>query len=232
MEDMQKYSVGHVAIIPDGNRRWARARGKMPWMGHKEGIKAYENILAKALELNVFCISFWGMSVDNIEKRPAPEVKFLLETFSSSLMRAFENPSLKEYDVRVSIIGEWRERFPKKLVTLGETILEETKSRSRHIVNLLLCYDGKADMMQAFRHARLAKKEFSSPKEFLWTRDLPPVDLVIRTGGDPHLSAGFMMWDTADAQLFFSDKMWPDFTPNDFEIAIRTFSKRERRHGA
>lgn len=86
--------------------------------------------------------------------------------------------------------------------------------------------------MDAFRRALASGKQFTSPKEFLLTSKLPPVDLVIRTGGDPHLSAGFMMWDTADAQLFFSDKLWPDFEPSDFEAAIKEFQKRERRFGA
>ncbi len=229
---MQNYSVGHVAIIPDGNRRWARARGKSPWLGHKAGIKTYENILKKALDLNVFCISFWGMSVDNIDKRPKEEVRFLLSSFARTLMRALEDKALKKHDVRVSILGEWRERFPKRLARLGEELIEKTKERKRHIVNLLLCYDGKTEMNHAFALAQTSGAGMQSPKDFLWTRDLPPVDLVIRTGGDPHLSAGFMMWDVADAQLHFSEKLWPDFTPEDFERAIEDFAVRERRFGA
>ncbi|MDP1688898.1 MAG: polyprenyl diphosphate synthase [bacterium] len=229
---MQKYSIGHVAIIPDGNRRWARAKGKSSWMGHAEGAKNFEKILNKALELNVYCLSFWGMSTDNIEKRESREVQFLLKIFSKTLLRALQNKDLKENDVRISILGEWRNRFPKKLVDLGEKIIDETKDRKKHIVNLLLCYDGKTEMTQAFQKAIVSKKDFISPKDYLWTRDLPPVDLVIRTGGEPHLSVGFMMWDVSDAQLYFSEKLWPDFTPDDFESAILDFKKRERRLGA
>lgn len=264
---MKEYSVGHIAIIPDGNRRWARTKNKSPWMGHAEGAKNFEKILNKALELNVYCLSFWGMSVDNIEKRASREVQFLLKIFSNTLLRALQNKDLEKNDVRISIIGEWRKRFPKKLVDLGEKIIDDTKNRKKHIVNLLLCYDGKTEMMQAFRSAIASKKDFTplqpenvfsqtlnknnrshinkiiqpsagvvtgfiSPKDYLWTRDLPPVDLVIRTGGEPHLSAGFMMWDVSDAQLYFSDKLWPDFTPDDFESAILDYKKRERRLGA
>lgn len=229
---MHEYSVGHIAIIPDGNRRWAKLKGKMPWMGHAEGAKTFEKILKSAYEQNVHCLSFWGMSVDNIDKRPPLEVKFLLETFSKVLLKALKSPDLKKYDVRVSILGEWRQRFPKKLVDLGEKIIKETKDRKKHIINLLLCYDGKSEMLRAFKEAVNSKESFTTPKDYLWTRDLPPVDLVIRTGGDPHLSAGFMMWDTADAQLCFSEKLWPDFTASDFEAAIADFKKRERRFGA
>lgn len=229
---MHGYSIGHVAIIPDGNRRWARKHGKAPWLGHKEGIKAYENILKKALELNIFCISFWGMSVDNITKREALEVKFLLGYFAENLMKAIKSKDLEKHDVQISILGEWRSQFPKKLVALGEKAIAETKNRKKHIVNLLLCYDGKSEMQRAFELALKTKSPLTSPKKFLLTKDLPPVDLVIRTGGDPHLSAGFMMWDVADAQLHFSDTLWPDFTPHDFEIAVADFLKRDRRFGA
>ncbi len=229
---MQEHSVRHIAIIPDGNRRWARAQSKFSWLGHAEGIKTYEKIVQKALDLNVYCLSFWGMSVDNIDKRPRQEVKFLLSSFSKSLMRALKDPALEKHDVRVSIVGEWRERFPKKLVEVGERLISQTKERKRHIMNLLLCYDGKSDMRQAFAQAQLAAGTAASPKDFLWTRDLPPVDLVIRTGGDPHFSAGFMMWDTADAQLHFSEKLWPNFTPEDFESAVVDYKKRKRRFGA
>ena len=229
---MQNNSIGHVAIIPDGNRRWAKARGLFPWLGHKEGITSYEKVIDRALELNIFCLSFWGMSVDNIKKRPAVEVEFLLKAFSKALLDALKNPRLKEHDVRISIIGEWRTLFPKDLVATGERLIEETKDRKRHIMNLMLCYDGKTEMTRAFEAALASGKPFTSPKDYLWTHDLPPVDLVIRTGGDPHLSAGFMMWDTADAQLHFTEKLWPDFTPDDFEGAIKDFQNRERRFGA
>jgi undecaprenyl diphosphate synthase len=229
---MQEYAVKHIAIIPDGNRRWAKKHDLSPWLGHREGVKTYEQILKKALELNIYCISFWGMSVDNISKRAAREVKYLMGAFSRALIKALSSKELREHDVRISILGEWRKQFPKSLVHLGEKAIEDTKNRKTHIMNLLLCYDGKSEMMQAFQKARQSKKNSASPKEFLLTRDLPPVDLVIRTGGDPHLSAGFMMWDTADAQLYFSDKLWPDFTPADFEAAVSDFKKRERRFGA
>ncbi len=93
---MPEYSVKHVAIIPDGNRRWARARNLSPWLGHKEGVVAYENILKKALDLNVYCLSFWGMSTDNITKREAREVKFLLGYFSETIMKALGSEDLKK----------------------------------------------------------------------------------------------------------------------------------------
>lgn len=229
---MEEYSVGHVAIIPDGNRRWAEQKSLSPWLGHKAGVEAFEKILTKALALKIYCLSFWGMSLDNIAKRPVREVNYLLRIFSHVLKRALANADLEKHDVKISILGEWREKFPSSLVAAAKKAIEETKNRKTHILNLLLCYDGKAEMMRAFEKARQSKKDFTSPKEYLFTRDLPPVDLVIRTGGEAHLSTGFMMWDTADAQLSFSNKLWPDYTPEDFEAAIRDFVRRERRYGS
>lgn len=228
---MQEHPARHIAIIPDGNRRWAKARGAFPWVGHEEGVKSFQKILQKAHELNIYCMSFWGMSTDNMTKREEREVSVLLRLFDSVIEEALASKELEERDVRISILGLWREKFPKSLVEKFEHAIESTRHRTRHVLNLLLCYDGKTEMMRAFQQARQADA-FSSPKEFLMTKDLPPVDLVIRTGGDPHLSAGFMMWDVADAQLSFSDKLWPDFTPDDFAAAIDDFLHRERRFGA
>ncbi len=228
---MQEYSVRHVAIIPDGNRRWAKAQGKASWAGHEEGVKVFEKILRKAHEMNVHCISFWGMSTDNMTKREAAEVAVLLRLFETAIDQALSNPEFEKNDVRISIIGAWREKFPARLVQKFEKTIEASKNRTKHVLNLMLCYDGKSEMQQAFAKAHEAK-DSEDIKKFLWTRDLPPVDLVIRTAGDPHLSAGFMMWDTADAQLHFSEKLWPDFTPEDFEAALADFHSRERRFGA
>lgn len=227
-----EYAVGHVAIIPDGNRRWAKARGEFPWKGHEAGVEVFEKILKKAQEMNVHCLSFWGMSRDNMTKREEREVNALLRIFESVIKKALESKELEDSDTRISIIGEWRDQFPKSLVQIFEDAIEKTKHRTKHIINLLLCYDGKSEMMKAFKKAQESENANVPIKDLLMTKDLPPVDLVIRTGGDPHLSAGFMMWDVADAQLSFSDKLWPDFTTQDFQGAVEDFLKRERRFGA
>ena len=229
---MSEYSVGHVAIIPDGNRRWAKGKDKQPWQGHQAGFKSFEAILKRALELDIYCISFWGMSTDNRQKRPAREVLFLFRIFERVFKKALGSPTLKKHDVRINVIGQWRKQFPKRLVHFADKLIHDTRGRKKHMLNLLLCYDGKSEMMRALQKAILAKKRDAAPKEYLYTNNLPPVDLVIRTGGDPHLSAGFMMWDVADAQLHFSKKLWPDFTPDDFERAVQDFLRRERRFGA
>ncbi len=227
-----EYTVGHVAIIPDGNRRWARARGEFPWKGHEAGAKIFESILRKAQEMNIYCLSFWGMSRDNMTKREEVEVSALLKIFENVIRRALESKELEESDTRISILGEWREQFPKSLVKIFEEAIEKTKHRTRHVINLLLCYDGKSEMISAFKESHKPEHIHTPIKELLLTKDLPTVDLVIRTGGDPHLSAGFMMWDVADAQLCFSEKLYPDYTPEDFEFAVNDFLKRERRFGA
>jgi undecaprenyl diphosphate synthase len=229
---MRDNNLRHVAIIPDGNRRWAQKRRRNSIFGHNKGHKSFEEVLKRALDLDIYCISFWGMSADNLDKRDAREIKGLLSLFKKVMSKSLGDKNLKKHDVRISILGEWKKRLPKSLVKLFDKVIRETRDRKEHILNLLICYDGKAEMQHAFVKARNSKLRSASPKHFLSTSELPPVDLVIRTGGDPHMSAGFMMWDTADAQLHFSNKLWPDFTPDDFEMAVDDYMKRQRRFGA
>ncbi len=228
---MTNYSVRHIAIIPDGNRRWAKKRNLAQWRGHAAGAKAFRAILRKALAMNVFCISFWGMSLDNLSKREQREVKFLLQLFKREASHALENRELRTHDVRVVVVGEWMSLFPKNVSQAFERVVEKTKHCKRHVLNFLLAYDGKHEMKRAIELILARGKGDFTVKDFLYTKDLPPVDLVIRTGGEPHLSGGFMMWDTADAQLHFFEKLWPDFTPRDFEFAVEEYLARERRFG-
>lgn len=226
----------HVAIIPDGNRRWARARGLDPWEGHIEGAKNTEKIIERARKLGVFCLSVWGSSEDNLTKRPMAEKKALLEVYLKNFKRLLEGEEIHRDRVRISIIGRWREQFPAPLVALLEKCIDATKEYEKHILNFFLAYNGDAEMVSAIGKIAERYSDASSItgeviKENLWTRDLPAVDCMIRTGGEPHLSAGFMMWDVANAQLFFSDKNYPDFGPDDFEKTMEEFEQRGRRLG-
>lgn len=226
----------HVAIIPDGNRRWARARGLDPWEGHIEGAKNTEKIIERARKLGVFCLSIWGSSEDNLTKRPMAEKKALLEVYLKNFKRLLEGEEIHRDRVRISIIGRWREQFPAPLVALLEKCIDATKEYEKHILNFFLAYNGDAEMVSAVGKIAERYSDASSItgeviKENLWTRDLPAVDCMIRTGGEPHLSAGFMMWDIANAQLFFSDKNYPDFGPDDFEKTMEEFEQRGRRLG-
>ncbi|MBI2587824.1 di-trans,poly-cis-decaprenylcistransferase [Candidatus Azambacteria bacterium] len=229
----------HVAIIPDGNRRWAAKRGLQSWRGHEEGARRFEELLDQALELGIRVVSFWGMSRDNIEKREPFEVRRLLSLLREKFRTLGHDPRIHKHEVSVRFLGAWRELFPPSLVSIMEETMTKTNAYGKRILNMLICYDGREEMMRAIDAIRaLPVNPHPKPitaelvKNHLWTRDLPPVDLVIRTGGDPHLSCGFMMWDVADAQLYFSEKLFPDFTAGEFRKAIADYGERTRRFGA
>jgi len=226
----------HIAIIPDGNRRWAKTRGLDPWRGHEAGAENSEILIREARRLGVRELSFWGSSIENLEKRPVAEKRELLRIYSEYFRKLLHDREIMEEGVRVRFIGRWEERFPDDLRRVLMDISEKTGENSRYFLNFFLAYSGDDDMVEAFRKAvRMAlQPETITPKivkSCLSTRDIAPVDLLIRTGGDPHLSAGFLMWETANSQLFFSEKAYPEFGPDCLSEAVADYSERERRLG-
>lgn len=226
----------HVALIPDGNRRWAKARGLDPWDGHEAGAKNTEKIIEKARELGVRVFSFWGSSMENLTKRPFEEKRELLRIYGAYFTRMIENESVHKDRARIRMIGRWREQFPEGLKKILLRCEEETKNYAAYSLNFFLAYSGNDELLAAIRvliASGVSPDEISSErlKSALMTHDLPPVDYLIRTGGEPHLSAGFMMWDIADAQLYFSDKLYPDFDSQAFAESIEEYARRVRRFG-
>lgn len=226
----------HVAIIPDGNRRWAKQRGLSPWEGHFAGAENTEKLLRKALEMGVKCFSLWGSSLDNLKKRPLEESRQLLKVYEEYFTKLLKSDDIHKYKVKINFIGRWEDQFPESLKKVLYDCIEATKNYSENMLNFFLAYSGDDEMESAIRE--IIKKGIPSEsiskeiiKENLMTRNLPEVDFMIRTGGEPHLSAGFMMWDTANVQLYFSEKYYPDFGVSEFEAAIEDFSQRSRRLG-
>lgn len=229
----------HVAVIPDGNRRWAKMRGLPVLEGHRQGSQALAQLFEKIMELKIDCFTFWGASLDNLTKRSLEESNFLDELFTEQFQNLIKNETIHQYQIRVRVLGFWPLFLSNEAQQGIKKAMEATVMYSNGMFNLLIAYDGIEEMLRAIQ--AVVEESRKNPsfiltrqiiKECLLTKDLPPVDLLIRTGGEPHLSAGFMMWDIANAQLFFSEKLWPDFTPNDFEQAVINFRNRERRFGA
>jgi undecaprenyl diphosphate synthase len=229
----------HVAVIPDGNRRWAKKRGLFPWQGHIEGAKTLEKILKKAWELKIPYFTFWGMSADNVLKRPKKEVDVLFSIFKRQFQKLARSKEIQKEGVKINVFGFWKKLFPKDVKEAIKEAIEKTKENKNFVLTFLLAYNGTDEMLEAIK--KIVKKakekdiEISEKTliENLWTGALPAVDLVIRTGceGDPHNSAGFMMWHTAYSQLYFTNTFFPDFSVKEFEFAINNFQKRERRFG-
>lgn len=236
MKKMKENLPQHVAIIPDGNRRWAKEKGMKPWEGHKAGAENLENLIVFSQKRGIKCLSFWGSSVDNLKKRPFQEKRALLDIYMKYFSKLLENKDIHENKVKVNFIGRWREQFPENLKRVLQKVIEKTKNYKNRNLNFMLAYSGIDEMKNAFEKihrkykagTRITEKMI---KENLMTNELPAVDFIVRTGGEPHLSAGFMMWDSADAQLYFSEEKFPDFNEKKFEEALEDYGKRQRRFG-
>jgi len=231
--------LNHIAIIPDGNRRWAERKGVPLYEGHRIGVETTEKIFEKALELKIPYLTFWAASYDNLLRRSREEVKFLIKLITEEFRRLLEDTRVHKNEVKIRILGRFREILPPKTLRIIEKLMEKTEKYEIFSLTFLLAYNGTDEMVEAIKRITKAFKESTIKitgeviKNFLWTKDLPPVDLVIRTGceEDPHNSAGFMMWHTAYSQYYFTKTLYPDFTPEEFERAIKDFIKRERRLG-
>lgn len=235
----QSNTPNHIAIIPDGNRRWARKRGFQPWIGHRAGSKVFEDVLQKALEFGIPYLTFWGASWDNLTKRSRQEVDFLCEVFAERFKAIAKDKRVHENKVRIRVLGPWSEILPKQTQEAISRAIDSTREYGDYHLTFLLAYDGRQEIINCVQNilnaqANDLKVDDDLIKQNLWTAELPAVDLVIRTGcqGDPHNSAGFMMWHTAYSQLYFTETLFPDFDADEFEKAVQNFSQRERRIGA
>ena len=224
----------HVAVIPDGNRRWAKRRGLAGWRGHLEGAKRMEEIARAAVDLDIKYFTLWGGSYDNLTKRSKGEIIVLNRVYKELVQKLLKDKTVHENRVRVRFLGEWPKLLNKGVVEVIRRAERETARYTGYEHSYLIGYNGDREMLDAVnRLLKAGRGRVTAPllKSCLWTADLPPVDLVIRTGGEPHLSNGFMMWDARDAQLYFTDKFWPDFTKEELIRALEDYSHRERRFG-
>lgn len=226
----------HIAFIPDGNRRWAKKRNLPPWKGHKEGAKRLEEILRVALDLNISHFTFWGCSIDNLTKRDKKEINFLLQIFERYFKKLLKEKLISKEMVKINFFGRWEKYFPENLKKTIRELIENTKNYKKRFLTFLMAYDGRDEMLECIRKIvkkRIKKIDSKIILENLETGSLPQVDLVIRTGveGDPHNSAGFLMWQTAYSQFYFTKTLFPDFSEKEFKKAIQDFLKRQRRFG-
>jgi undecaprenyl diphosphate synthase len=226
--------LNHLAIIPDGNRRWAKKRSLRPWLGHEQGTIALEILFRTAVESGIHYVTFWGASLDNILKRSRPEVEFLLKITYKNLIKPENLNFIHSYKMRVTFLGEWKTFIRDEKLKQGfEDLERKTRNYHQNFLTILFAYDGKREMLRALDKAKnntgpLTDKSF---RKFLETGHLPDVDFVIRTGGQPHWSAGFMMWLTANSQFYFTDTLWPDFNKAELKKALRDYGNRERKMG-
>jgi undecaprenyl diphosphate synthase len=225
----------HVAIIPDGNRRWSRKRGLMPWIGHGAAFKNFNEIFDASLDLKIPYLSFWISSQDNLKKRPTTEVNFLLNLFKKKFAGLINDKRVHKNQVRINAIGEWKNYLSEDVKIPIKQAIKATKNYNKFYLNFFIAYSGVDEMCKAMKKIKKQENLKITPetiKENLLTKNLPPVDFLIRTGSKAHMSSGFMMWDIADAELYFSETLYPDFTGDDFRNAIKNYSTRLRHLGA
>ncbi|HKF61738.1 MAG TPA: isoprenyl transferase [Dongiaceae bacterium] len=226
----------HVAIIMDGNGRWAKARGLPRVAGHKRGAEAVRRTVTGAAELGVQYLTLYGFSSENW-KRPAAEIDDLMGLLRLYLVNEIEE--LHQKGVRLRVIGQ-RSRLQTDIVRLIEHAEQHTAANRRLNLTVALSYGGRAEIAEAARRiAEEVRAERLDPAQvderrferFLYTSDMPDPDLLIRTSGEKRIS-NFLLWQCAYAELVFLDRLWPDFTRDDLEKAITEYHGRDRRYGA
>lgn len=225
----------HVAIIMDGNGRWANYRGLLRTAGHSVGVKTLKRILTVAVDLKLEALTVYAFSTENW-KRPHTEVDFLLHLFSEYLEK--EKREMHSKNVRINFLGRLEE-FSKGIQNQIRDATELMKNNTGVRFNVAANYGGQDEIIRATQKlaSQVAEGKISpaqiTPELFestLDTANLPPVDLLIRTGGDIRVS-NFMLWQAAYAEFWFTNTTWPEFSPEEFVDALIDFSNRKRRFG-
>ncbi len=227
MSESTKGRVSHVAFIMDGNGRWAKKRGLPREQGHRFGVKAFQGILEHCKRLDIDAVTVYAFSTENW-KRPPREVETIMKLMDHYLSECEKN--IDEYDMRICFLGD-KAPFSEKRRARMERLEEITRDRAR-ILNIALNYGGRDEIVRACK--RLVERGEAVSEETLSaamdTAASPEPDLIIRTGGDLRIS-NFLLWQSAYAELYFTDVLWPDFGPEELDAAMEDFYKRKRRFG-
>lgn len=225
----------HVAIIMDGNGRWAEERGLPRIHGHQKGAERIRDVIRTATEIGIGYLTLYAFSKENWV-RPKEEVDFLMGLLSQYLDQ--ELPELKKNKVRFNVIGR-REDLPAEVQKKIQRNMSETAGFDKLVLTLALSYSGRVEITEACR--RIAEKvkrgemapeaiQESTIRGALYTADLPDPDLLIRTSGELRIS-NFLLWQISYSEIYITDKFWPEFTPDEFQKALEAYQKRKRRFG-
>lgn len=232
---LQGYIPQHIAIIMDGNGRWAKARRMPRTYGHKKGSENLKDIAIYCNKLGIKALSVYAFSTENW-KRPKEEIDYLM-----SLPKEFEETfkgRFEEEDIRVVFSGR-RDRFPKDVVELIERVEEKTKDRKGLILNICFDYGSHTEMLEAvktiseeYKNGLISLDDITVERfdDYLYTKELPPLDLLIRTSGEERIS-NFLLWQLAYSELYFAKAHWPAFNQKQLLKALADFQSRNRRFG-
>ena len=225
----------HVAIIMDGNGRWANLQGKNRVSGHQQGAKSVREVVEEAVKMEIEFLTLYAFSTDNWS-RPMEEVSLLMKLLVNSLKKEFKR--LIKNNIRLQSIGNM-DGLPNPVKEELSYVIEKTKNNTGMVLTLALNYGAKEELTAAVKAiAFKVKNSIISPEkvdqstiiEHLYTQNLPAVDLLIRTSGEERIS-NFLLWHIAYAELYFTKTLWPDFKKEDLQKALVDYTKRERRFG-
>lgn len=221
----------HVAIIMDGNGRWAQMRGLPRWEGHRRGVERVREIIKAALQLKIEVLTFYAFSIENWQ-RPKKEVEIIMDLLKKHLQRELNNFLLQ--GIRFIMIGN-RSFIPKEILDIIEKTERETTHCREIITQFAISYSGRDEIIRSISKAIRQKIDPDKIDEniinsLLDTAGIPDPDLIIRTSGEQRLS-NFLIWQSAYSEFYFTQTLWPDFTEDEFTEAILDFQKRQRRFG-
>jgi tritrans,polycis-undecaprenyl-diphosphate synthase [geranylgeranyl-diphosphate specific] len=216
-----------VALIPDGNRRWVRKHGLSISSGYNIGVKNFIAFSKWCTEMGIYNLTVWALSSDNL-KRSRLEVRILFNIFKKIATDNSIREMLHENKTRLKVIGD-TSLLPKDLLAALHALELETEAYTGSVINMLMGYGGRDDVIFAARN--YAKSGSKEPFDrYLMSNTVPDLDLIIRTSGEQRLS-GFMPWQSSYSELYFSKKLWPEFTKADLQRALKDYSGRQRRFG-
>ena len=218
--------LNHVAFIMDGNGRWGRKRGKGRNFGHLKGVETVKNIVKSSINLNIPIVTFYVFSSENW-KRPKKEINFLFKLIKNYFSLEIKN--IINQGIKINIFGDLKKLNSDVKNSIKKSI-NLTKKNKKIIVNLAINYGSKNEIFKALKKSK-EKLTIKNFEKNLYTKNLPNPDILIRTGGHKRLS-NFMLWQLAYAELFFLDKLWPDFNKNDLIKVIKSYKSSKRNFGA
>ena len=232
MKTIDKNNIpNHIAIIMDGNGRWAKKKGKLRAFGHKNGVGAVRETVESCAELGVKHLTLYAFSTENWN-RPTSEVNALMSLLISAIVK--ETKTLMKNDIQLNAIGNLND-LPESAFKKLTTVINKTKNNSRMNLILALSYSGRWEIINAIK--KIMKDSINYKKindeifkQYLTTKLVPEPELLIRTGGEKRIS-NFLLWQIAYTELYFTETLWPDFKKIDLEKAIMNYQSRERRFG-
>ena len=218
--------LNHVAFIMDGNGRWGKKKNKNRNYGHFVGVKTVKKIVEASIKLKIPVVTFYVFSTENW-KRPKTEINFLFNLINSYFKTELEN--VAKNGIRINIIGELK-KLPNRLKLILKKTIKKTEKNKKITVNLALNYGSKKELINTFKKIKNKKINENTMKNNLYTKNVPDPDILIRTGGKKRLS-NFLLWQLAYTELYFLDKLWPDFSSKDLKKILKDFYKIKRNFG-